>query len=194
MKSSSGTSDAAKLILALDLATRTGFARGRIGEQPMCGSIRLAGKGASHGAIGSGLVRWLGEELAKERPDILVLEAPLPAFAKRGMRNANADRILSGLCFLAEAVAHCRGIYDVREASSSAVRSYFVGSVHCTREQAKSWTITRCKSLGWLESADDDAADACALWSYQCSLIDPLEGIRTAPLFGTKLSTSVSAS
>jgi hypothetical protein len=170
-------------ILALDLAIKLGWARGTPGTQPRCGSVTLAGKGASHGAICKGLIVWLSDLLAQApRPDIIVFEAPLPAFAKRGKRNANADRILSGLCFVAEGIAHCRGIYDVREASAAAVRHHFIGG-NFKREAAKSYVMRKCKSLGWLERADEDAADALALWHFQCSLLKPELGIQVSPLF-----------
>jgi hypothetical protein len=172
-------------ILALDLAIRLGWARGAPGTQPRCGSVTLAGKGASHGAICKGLIVWLSDLLAQApRPDIIVFEAPLPVFAKRGQRNANADRILSGLCFVAEGIAHCRGIYDVREASAAAVRHHFIGQNY-KRDKAKRYTIERCRELGWLEQADDDAADALALWDFQCCCIAPETGLRSTRLFGS---------
>lgn len=170
-------------ILALDLATVTGFARGPVHGQPQCGSVQLAARGASPGAIGAGLTRWLGRLLSEEpKPDVLVYEEPLPFGVKLGKRNAHSDRILSGLCFLAHTIAFCRGVFDVRTASTPDVRRHFIGT-NCVRQEAKMYTVRKCRSLGWLESADDDAADAAALWSYQCSLIDPIAGIKVSPLF-----------
>jgi hypothetical protein len=171
-------------VLALDLATRTGFAYGDVGvEAPACGSVQLARPGSSHGAIASGFISWLAPLLAKEKPNVVVYEAPLPPFVKIGKRNANADRILTGLCFLAEGIAHCRGIFDVREARAVDVRRYFLDNVQMSHGFAKQWVVRKCRSLGWLESADDDAADACATWDYMCALIDPRIGVKRAPLF-----------
>jgi hypothetical protein len=161
---------------------RTGWALGPVDGEPQCGSVQLASKGASAGAIGAGLMRWLGKQLAENRPDVLVYEAPMPFGAKLGKRNAHTDRTLSGLCFLAHTIAFCRGVFDVREASTPAVRQHFIGA-NCVRQEAKFHTVRKCRALGWLETADDDAADACALWSFQCSMIDPIAGIKVSPLF-----------
>jgi hypothetical protein len=171
-------------ILALDLATRTGFAIGSPGDEaPACGSVQLAAPGSSHGAIAAGLINWLAPLLSELKPDLIVYEAPLPVLVKIGKRNANADRILTGLCFLAEGISHCRGIFDVREARAMDVRRYFLDNVQMSHGFAKQWVVRKCRSLGWLESADDDAADACATWDYMCALIDPRIGVKRAPLF-----------
>ena len=46
-------------ILALDLATVSGWAEGPPGGPVRSGSIRFAPSGASHGEIALGAVRWL---------------------------------------------------------------------------------------------------------------------------------------
>ena len=50
------------LILALDIATRTGFARGRVGELPVAGSINFGREGSSRNrtdaAIFAVALRW----------------------------------------------------------------------------------------------------------------------------------------
>ena len=65
----------------------------------------------------------------------------------------------------------------------SKIRAHFINQVVCAKGEVKMMVQRKARSLGWLERADDDAADALALWSFQCSLIDPEQAIRISPLF-----------
>ena len=178
------------LILALDIASSTGFAFGRLGSnQPTCGSIRFAGKQASHNAIFGGAVRWWGDFVPSGwRPDILVLEAPLPSTWLKGKTNKDTNDLLLGLHGIIRGIAFERRIFDIRLARTADVRQHFIGLAKCPRAEAKRRVVQRCRALGWLPPGeagrpDDDAADALATWDYQCSLIDPMIGIRRSPLF-----------
>src|SRR5262249_27159381 len=52
------------------------------------------------------------------------------------------------------------------------------------RRNAKRYTIDKCRALGWaVAKRDEDAADACALWSYWCAQVAPETAIRVSPLF-----------
>jgi hypothetical protein len=63
------------------------------------------------------------------------------------------------------------------------VRRHFIDLSACAKGESKMMVQRKCKSLGWLEHVDADAADACALWSYQAGLLDPEQAIRISPLF-----------
>jgi hypothetical protein len=169
-------------IVALDLATRTGFAFGPPGaERPTSGSVRFASPGASHEAIFAGALSWATDQFRDLRPAVIVWEAPLPASFKRGSTNADTTTLLFGLPAIVGAVAHLLAIYDVRKAKASDVRHHFIGC-NPRRERAKALTISQCRRLGWAPS-DDNEADALAIWSYMTAIIDPLSAIRPAPLF-----------
>jgi hypothetical protein len=169
-------------ILALDIATSTGWARGRPEDAPTCGSVRFASKGASHGAIFSGAFDWFREFTEKDRPDVLVIEDLLPFRAKMGETTKDTARLLAGLHGVIRLVAFKREIFKVQAVPVSDVRHHFIGG-NFKREQAKGYVEQKCKSLGWLERADTDAADACALWSYWAARVVPETALRVSPLF-----------
>jgi len=169
-------------ILALDIATVTGWARGTPEGDPTCGSIRFASKGASHGAIFCGAFDWFRDFTESSPPDVLVIEDLLPFRAKMGETHADTARLLAGLHAIIRLVAFKRSIFKVNAVPVSDVRHHFIGGNY-KRDQAKGWTVQKCKSLGWLERADEDAADACALWSYWAGRVVPETALRVSPLF-----------
>lgn len=170
-------------LLALDIATTCGFARGPIGHDgPRCGSIRFGKAGASQLAICGHALEWAIDILKPPLPDIVAIEDLLPPHVTRGKSNVDHDLlahlhgVILGVCFM-------RGVYKVHKYSVNTIRRHFIDLSSCAKGEAKLMVQRRCKSLGWLEEADDDAADACAVWDYQCSLIDPLASIKRKPLF-----------
>lgn len=170
-------------ILALDIASVTGWARGVVGEDPACGSVRFAKPGASQLAICGRALEWAINSITGKLPDVVAIEALLPPRVLKGASNEHHDvlamihGVIMGVCFM-------RGVYKVHHHSVNSVRAHFLHGIPYARGEAKTVTMRKCRSLGWLESADDDAADACALWSYQAALIDPAQVVRISPLFG----------
>ncbi|WP_439372950.1 hypothetical protein [Bradyrhizobium sp. DASA03120] len=178
------------LILALDLASRTGWACGDCGDAaPRSGSVRFAREGASMGALFAGCRQWLSDFLATD-PDIklIVFEAPMTPQQMAGRTTADIIRRLSGLCAVVEELTSTLGGYDVREARVADVRTHFIGSNRHKRDQAKALTISACHRLGWAP-ADDNAADALALWHYQASILDPQLAVQTSPLFRRRVAS-----
>jgi crossover junction endodeoxyribonuclease RuvC len=170
-------------ILALDLASRTGWACGNCSDAvPRSGSVRFARDGASMGALFAGCRQWLSDFLAAE-PDIklIVFEAPMDPMMFAGARRPETARQLIGLCAIVEECTYGCG-YDVREARVSDVRVHFLGTNRIKRKEAKAATIEACHRLGWAPT-DDNAADALALWHYQASILDPQLAMQTSPLF-----------
>ena len=151
------------LILTLDIATRTGWALGRLGETPRHGSIRLAPAGSSNGAIGCGLLRWAMDFLALERPDAVYYEVPIDPRHMGGGTNFATTRILVGLPFLAETIFEARGIFKVHEVEVQKVRKHFTGEARPKNKKAA--VIASCRARDW-RPVDDNAADALAIWSF----------------------------
>ncbi|HEY2212302.1 MAG TPA: hypothetical protein VGH62_11930 [Bradyrhizobium sp.] len=169
-------------IFALDLATRSGFAWGAPGcKQPSSGSVRFASPGASHEAIFAAALTWATEQFRTHKPSLVVWEAPVPTSFKAGVTNAGTTTVLFGLPAIIGAVAFLVGIHDVRKAPTSDVRHHFI---HCNpkRVVAKALTMRQCRALGWAP-ADDNEADALAIWHYAGSILDPKLAIQTSPLF-----------
>ena len=173
-----------KSILALDIASRTGWAFGVSGELPKSGSVRLAPSGSSNAAIGRGMLRWLTDFISVNPPDVIYYEVPLdPRHMGRKTTFATA-RILLGLPFLVETIAEARGIFKLREVGVQDVRKYFVGEAR--PKDKKSAVLARCRQLGW-RAADDNAADALAVWAFACAVEAPRSSIQTAPLFAPRV-------
>jgi Holliday junction resolvasome RuvABC endonuclease subunit len=170
-------------ILALDIATTTGWAVGEVGcEGPRCGSVQFGKPGASQLAICGHALEWAIDTIKPPLPDVVAIEALLPPQVIRGKSNVDHDLlahlhgIILGVCFM-------RGVFKVNKYPVMTIRRHFIDLGSCAKGQAKQMVQDKCRQLGWLASDDDDAADACALWSYQAALIDPEQAVRVSPLF-----------
>jgi hypothetical protein len=176
------------LVLALDIATRTGFALGRVGERPTFGSIRFGKSSSNDNVIFAGALDWTSRFLEPQpRPDLLALEALLPPDAMRGKTSKAVRDRLAGLHGIVRAVACLRDVGKIETYSVGDVRSHFIGDRKAKRDVAKRETMRRCLQLDW-HVQDDNAADALATWSYCCSLIDPRLALRTVPLFNRRIA------
>jgi hypothetical protein len=169
------------VVLALDLASVSGWAVGEPGSEPEHGSHRFAHAGASHEAIFHNAMQWAEEIIAMCKPGLIVWEAPLAGF-KGGKTTVDVTTILFGLPAIVGAVAYRHGIFDCFKADTSAVRNHFIGC-NPKRARAKPMVIRQCIAMGW-PCSDDNEADALATWSYMVSLIDPRLALRPTPLFG----------
>jgi Holliday junction resolvasome RuvABC endonuclease subunit len=154
------------IILAIDAATRCGFAMGRIGSTPASWSDRLRSPDdpPSRAARKMGIV--LRDLFSTNRLDVVYIEQPV----RGGMNmqtNANTILVLQGLYMAVHAIC---GPYGVRaiEAHVQTVRKHFVGVAR--PDNPKRAVLERCYALGWLERdcEDDNRADALALWSFAC--------------------------
>jgi hypothetical protein len=168
-------------VLALDLASVSGWACGEPGSVPVHGSIRFASKGASHEAIFSDAFLWASEKVAQMRPNIVVWEAPLAGF-KGGKTTNDTTTILFGLPAVIGAATYIKGVYDIRKADTRDVRLHFIGC-NPKRDKAKPMVVRQCQAMGW-EVYDDNEADALATWHYMCSLLEPGLALAPTPLFG----------
>ena len=175
------------LILALDIATKTGWAGGKPSGTPISGSIRFGDSTSEPDEVFAKAIKWFSMFLQSLRergqlPDTLIVEAMLPPTAMKEQTSRTVRDRLAGLhgCFLG--IARLRGIGEITQANVGNVRAHFIGDRRCRREQAKRETLLQCKVQGW-DVVDDNAADACALWSYACTLIRPELGLRVVPLF-----------
>jgi hypothetical protein len=176
------------LILGLDVATRTGWASGRLGETPIAGSVRFGSSSSDEDVIFGAALAWASEFLQPQpRPDVVMIEAMLPPDAMRGSTSKAVRDRLAGLHGVIRAVAQLRGVGRIESCSVGDVRSHFIGHRGAKRELAKRETMRRCRMLGW-DCKDDNAADACAVWSFACALIDPALALRLTPLFNKAIA------
>lgn len=178
-------------ILALDVATTTGWARGEIGAVPVCGSITFKGRGESFSDdVFMAALEWTHDLIADKPPDILILEKMLPPDAMKTRTSRAVRDRLAGLHGVIRAVARRQGVGEISEASVGDVRAHFLGERSLRRPDAKRVVMARCAALGWA-ACNDNEGDALALWSFACGLIDPAGALRMTPLFNRRLKISV---
>ena len=158
-------------ILALDLASVTGWALGVPGEQPLHGSIRFAGVGASHEAIFAKAYCWMRGMCFEHAPGIVIWEAPMPTSFSRGRTTSDVTTILHGLPAVIGAAAYLCRVFDIRKAETRDVRLHFIGC-NPKRARAKPLVMRQCRAMGW-EVQDDNEADALAVWHFMCSILEP---------------------
>jgi hypothetical protein len=172
-------------VLALDLASQTGWACGPIGGVPAHGTVRFGA--SSHEVTFAKALTWMSV-MCKLKIDTVVWEAPLATSFSRGHTNVNTTTLLYGLPAVISAVAHLREIYDVRKATTKDVRNHFIGC-NPKRVEAKKLTMRQCRAMGWTVE-DDNEADALATWSYMCALIDPKLAVLPTPLLARQTHTA----
>lgn len=168
-------------VLALDLATTTGYAFGAPGSIPTFGDVRFSKAGSSRAVTYRNFRTWLEEKWNRRdaQPDLIVFESPAVPSIMAGRTNIDTIKLLVGLAENLE--EWCLGKVELREASVSQVRVHFIGQ-NMKSALAKARTVERCRSLGW-EVENTDQADACALWSYQTAWLNPHLAAYTTPLF-----------
>lgn len=147
-------------ILALDIATSTGWCCGVPGERPDLGSVELA-PGRSIGERGCALVDWLDDYRAFFAPWLIVYEAPL----QRGEHlSVQAGRLALGLAMAVEMYGFRAGIV-VREANVQQARKAVIGRGNASK--ADVWAT--CCNAG-LDPPDYDASDAWLIWRFAAML------------------------
>src|SRR6266404_7236571 len=163
-------------VMAVDLASTSGWAVGEPGGTPAHGSVRFASAGTSHEAVFAAAMKWAVEKIARYKPSLVVWEAPIPTSFKRGASNVNTTTLLYGLPAIVGCAAYQHGIYDIRKATTRDVRLHFIGQ-NPRGHIGKKLVMRQCAAMGW-EVADDNEADALATWSYMCALIEPKLALR----------------
>lgn len=169
-------------VLALDLASRTGWAVDRNdGGPPRTGTYTLYASGNTRGPAFLKFNEWLYAFAGQCNVDLLAYEAPIIGGAPIGQHEA---MLLIGLAAQVEMIAAARGV-DVAATAVSTVRAYFLGkgNGNLPGPKAKRLVLSRCASLGWETGGDDNRGDAAALWCHTKAQRDPKFNIETTPLF-----------
>lgn len=175
----------APMILALDTATTTGWAAGRVGDRPTWGHRSFAGD--SNGEVFARFRIWLCQRCYELKPYLITFESPYipmprqPRFAAAGAAvargkgpppmNAKTLRRLIGFVDYVEGTAAELGI-RCAEATSSEIAKFFTGRFVAKRVEKKAAAMEMCRRFGW-EVSDDNEADALGLWAMAESILDP---------------------
>jgi hypothetical protein len=167
-------------ILALDIATVTGWALGRPDKAPKFGFARIGKQGGERCNLYRSFRIWIESFVNTHAVKLIVYESPAAPMVMAGRTNIETIKRLIGMCEHLEEWCVGTGI-ELREASVQQVRAHFIGS-NMKSVQAKAATIARCHELGWMVTNDNEG-DACALWDYQRCCLRPDIAVATTPLF-----------
>lgn len=170
------TSLNAQTVLALDVASRTGVAWGRIGATPRFMTVKLTREGESSSMDGvaeaaARAIQWLADFTRVERIDRAVIEAPVPEAALGQATNAWSTALKFALVGSFSGALKLRSV-EVRFANIQAVRKFFIGKGNVRGDLAKPEVMRICQALGW-SPANTDEGDAAATWLFECSRVAP---------------------
>jgi hypothetical protein len=165
-------------VLALDPATKTGYATGRAKETPSLATVDFGDEFANHDDIFRRAHYWLAGILRAQVPDLFVIEEVVPPSAIQGRTTHSGSIISVGLSGLFIGMAGAHGI-PVLRAPISTWRKCFLGRGNLPRDSAKLAVKRQCRTMGWAYE-DDNAAEAGGIWFWACGQITPqgLHGIK----------------
>ena len=161
-------------ILALDLATRTGWAYGLPGTKPIGGVWELP-PAASLGRKLASFENQLWDALALHQPRLLMLAASFT----QGKAIAGAELLL-GLSAHVESSCY-RHDAEVRKQAESTIRKHVLGHGASLggREACKARAMAWCAEQGYRVMSDDHA-DALVVWHYASATVGGRFGVARA--------------
>jgi hypothetical protein len=151
-------------ILALDIATCTGFAHGDGTALPTVGHVRLPSViDGARGQLFHTFSRWMREKLATVQPDVLIFEAPIlpQPFLRNGRivypTKLETTLILQGLVAIVE--LECHGVCTCVQTTVGEVKKQLTGNGKAEKPDM----VRAARKMG-LRIAVDDEADAAGVW------------------------------
>lgn len=153
------------MLLALDLATSTGFCVGPAdtGEVPTLGHVRMPSTGADVGRFLCAWQDWLEPKVREVEPTLIVFEAPILA----GQTQIATTRKLQGMAGVTEMVAHRLSI-ECAEVATSQVKKALTGSGRAEKADM----MAACRAYGFNPAVSDEA-DAFGIWLCTVRLRHP---------------------
>lgn len=152
------------IVAALDLATRTGVAVGPCNGRPELWTLDLKTKGEVrfHGTRLAG-IQGLAHSLIREHGiSHIAIEKPFVA----AHNNWETTLLTIGLTANVLSWAARKGI-PVDLIPPQTVAKHFIGTGSMKRAEKKAAILAECRARGW-KPADDNQADAAALWDLAC--------------------------
>lgn len=148
-------------VLALDIASKTGWAFGAPNLRPTHGILALPAPGLDLGGHGAAFADGMADLLTVHQPSRIVIEAPF--YQAKGQ--AITIEALLGLNMMAHTIAYR---WDLRIAKVPAVtaRKAMLGRAQFGgRDEGKKAVMAWCRAQGW-EPRDDNAGDALVLLAH----------------------------
>lgn len=159
------------MILALDIASQTGWCVGRADAPPRCGSVKLLGEGAADGAVLAAMADWFVDSIDVHKPDKIVYEAPLPHHS-----SINSAKLAFRLSGIVELICWRRRI-DCKPIHVATVRAQVLGNGRAKKPDVEVWYRAQDWPMPYRNGAvDADAIDAAAVWAFATGIRAPGRG------------------
>jgi hypothetical protein len=160
------------LIYCLDLGVACGFAKGRPGDVPVSGVVRLKKPSQSIDIAFANLIAFLCQEFEADKPELLIKEKMLSLQAYAAIGNAEATvRAHAGYHAIVEGLCVRFGIpWD--DVADSTARKHFIGVGRTgDRDETKLAVVARCHILKLMpaDCHDDNRGDALATHDWACA-------------------------
>lgn len=164
-------------ILALDVATVTGFAFGSLagGRPTVSGHTRFGAVGEDDARVWKKSLIWLSQQIGVLSPDVVAIEAPITSASPAGGSNAATMGRLIGLQAVLRTVVEIKLPVSAKLIHVQSARKLFIGAGNLPGAEAKKRVQARCIELGWLsaEDAQPDRCDAMCVWAKAAADLDP---------------------
>lgn len=164
-------------LLALDVATVTGWSFGRIadGRPSLSGSLRFGEKGADDARVWAKALIWLTEQLGVLSPDVVAIEAPINSANPAGGSNAATMGRLIGLQAVLRTVVEIKLPVSAKLVHVQSARKLFIGAGNLPGAEAKARVQARCIELNWIsaEDAQPDRCDSMCVWAKAAADLSP---------------------
>lgn len=172
------------VILALDVATLTGYCLGRVGaREPLIGSINLRDVGTSRPRRFLYLAKSLASLFASHEIDQVRFESPMNiAVAARVGATEEVMLLLRGAIGVVECEAARAGIEDIDSFTVQEARKHVLDVGRVPKGTGKKEVMKAVTALGY-KCANEDQSDALAGWLYCSALADPRRAHLVTPLF-----------
>lgn len=173
------------LIAAFDIATQTGAADGFANGKPRCWHWSLKAAGSRPAKLAQ-LRYYCDRYFAETKVDALFYEKGLgiAAAMEIGMSD-DTMALLRGAIGVVEACAAHANIPRIEAVGVQEARRYLLGAGRIPRGEGKKLVRERVRMMGWA-AANDDEADACAIWAFGCGQVSPAMAAMTTPLFARR--------
>lgn len=172
-------------ILALDLATNTGWATCPVGGEATSGQKTMPDTGRDIGRFLAVYERWLISMLRDYEIDFIAYEQPILPRVK----NLHTLRKLYSLTGLTELIGR-KASAEVIEVPISSWRKHFIGrgtGFKCRSLDPKQMAITACYERGW-NPATHDEAEALGILDYVMAKLDLPRAWPDAGLFAKEVT------
>ncbi|MBN9317991.1 MAG: hypothetical protein J0I99_19800 [Devosia sp.] len=177
-------------LLAIDAASKFGWAFGSTDQMPVSGNARFADPGSEHEAYFAGAWRWMHDTIREYRPQAICMEAPLHLGKNT---TAKTTELLNGIQACLRCNARQNSVFRVKVINQSTVRAFFIPRTPVKRgekrprldsEQLKMLARKRCIELGFIDQSVTslDQTDALAVWAWGVHFYDPENAKRFSQL------------